>query len=403
MKFVDPESVLPNEFFNVRQETTPKAPVNRLMFYAALVYLIIGVAFAFVFITQLMQEIKFSSTQVYKNAIVSDEPDTSVTCSPIGIISSPPNTPKITCLDEKGKEAKQRCEEVGPMNYNAILGVAVQYSESGFQIPSVEHCCDLLPTESDWKLLLNCGPGGRTSCWLFIDFEELDPNMYPAKILREVVNPANNAYTRDRFEPLYPIYVDVGGDVLSKGTQFQEFVYDRKERRWVENPNSQAGSSGVYDMERYLTLRNDDHRIDIRISGPWYRTNGLILDLADPNYSTYFDWTNNRDWSYYQMSTKLCQNLFSVEQVPYSCETVTTSHPTYLEAASVAYTTAGLIASALLPFMAFVAGKMEELNGKKEDVTALNEKKGMEMSSIMESAGKDNTFSFDNPSVARVR
>jgi hypothetical protein len=40
------------------------------------------------------------------------------------------------------------------------------------------------------------------------------------------------------------------------------------------------------------------------------------------------------------------------------------------------------------------------MNGKKEDATALNEKKGMEMSSIIGSAGKDRTIY--NPSVARV-
>ncbi len=59
-----------------------------------------------------------------------------------------------------------------------------------------------------------------------------------------------------------------------------------------------------------------------------------------------------------------CPDLFA-EQAPYSCKTTTLSYPTLLEAASVAYTTAGLISSVLIPVTAFIAGKMGKMSEKK--------------------------------------
>jgi hypothetical protein len=416
---VDPVSFLPNEFFDVREETTPKAPIKRLMFYAVCVYLVIGGSFGVTFYTQINQKIELRSTQILQAPIVSNEADTTITCSPLGIISSAANTPKIFCLDENGHYDKLRCDldnedaDVNDAIYvngafiGPLQGVSVQYSEKGFQVTSVEHCNDLLPDESDWKSL-NCGPAGvvsrerrpfdwtqyyenstptreeaveaeaGNSCWLFIDFgKQLDSN-YPASatILRGIYTDHEDAdyrYSADsQVSSAGPYVLNPRSYEPTSYQEFQEFVLDREKRRWIENPNDADGSSGVYNMERYQTLKSLGH--DIMISGPWYSTynppddaryeiaryysNGL--GQLDPLYDYEWDWAE--DLSYKKMSINLCADLFFLEQNPYSCETVKISHPTYLEATSVAYTTAGLVASVLIPITAFFAGK---IHGKK--------------------------------------
>jgi hypothetical protein len=64
MKRVDPLFFLPNEYFKVRQETTPKAPIKKLMYYAAFVYLIIGSSFIVIFVYQLTQPIENSRVDI---------------------------------------------------------------------------------------------------------------------------------------------------------------------------------------------------------------------------------------------------------------------------------------------------------------------------------------------------
>jgi hypothetical protein len=224
--------------------------------------------------------------------------------------------------------------------------VSVQYSETPFQVASVELCNELLPSESEWRKL-HCGPGGgpeQRGCWLFIDFEDIDSNCPASAIILQAIRFSDQYQTGSSgpFEPR--------ADAWSI-PHFEEFVLDREERRWVENPNPTDGSSGAWGIERYETLKNSDY--NIVISSPfWYYHNSDVL----------VDWDDNPDMSYSKMSTNFCQMLFFSEQAPFSCETVKTSHPTYLEAASVAYTTAGIIASVLIPVTAFIAGVM---NGKK--------------------------------------
>jgi hypothetical protein len=402
---VDPVSFLPNEFFNVRQETTPKAPIKRLMFYAVFVYLVIGGSFGVICYMQIKQKIELKSTQILKAPIVSNEADTTITCSPLGTISSAPDTPKIFCLDENGHYSKLRCDLFNgdmfvndALNVNGafigpLLGVSVQYSQKGFQLTSLEHCNDLLPDESVWKSL-NCGPAGvvsrererraydlfsmndydstptrdqaGNSCWLFIDFGKLDSN-YPASatILRGIYTD----HEKNNFAMMDEDVLEPRSYEPTHYQEFQEFVLDWKKRRWIENPNDADGSSGVYNMERYQTLKSLGH--DIMISGPWYSTynppDDARYDIAMGgggyrNFIYAYEWDWAEDLSYKKMSTTLCADLFFLEQNPFSCETVKFSHPTYLEAVSVAYTTAGLVATVLIPITAFFAGK---INGKK--------------------------------------
>jgi hypothetical protein len=343
MKCVDPVCVLPNEYFNVRQETTPKAPIKRLMFCATLVYLITGGTLGGVFYYQLNQTLESRSTQILKappetNTWDSVTSDSVTTCSPLGIVSGV--TPRRICasMEMESIECSEpdayfittptKLQEIflgefmDYLQYGAIrqtlkveviLGVSVQLSPKGFQIASIELCHELLPTFDEWAFELRCGAHQR-DCWLFIDFDRDQ--------VGDQVGHVGRVYAIDYKQQCVGAY---------------EKFYHWEEKTWDLIADCDRGNyNGIIDMMRQTMLYDQN---DIVISELAY---GKGDDHA----------------SYSQMKGGLCENLFFVEQSPFSCETVKYSHPTYLEAASVAYTTAGLVAAVLIPVTAFIAGKM---------------------------------------------
>ncbi len=214
----------------------------------------------------------------------------------------------------------------------------VEYAKKGYvigspgRITSLELCKELLPHPNVYRGL-GCD-SSQYACWIFIEIDD-DWWRFTSQIFRMNLNSEFTSIdyvTTTRFDR------DQTFDVFQKIAIVEG--YPNPTILWPE------GWTGPYRFDgwQFHSQFSEGAFLDIKISNPPADGGGGSY------YNMYGEGTQN----------DFCHMLVYRKQGPFSCETVTISHPTVLEAASVAYTTASIIASVLIPVTAFIAVKMEE-------------------------------------------